>query len=91
MKRKMSKPRTVKQIIRILRQTDGAPTVGEICRAHNIAEGTFYRWKKQYGGMDVADAKRLKALKKENAKLKKMLAEVLLDNRVLQESTAKKW
>ena len=91
MKRKMSKPRTVEQIIRILRQTDGGQTVGEICRAHNIAEGTFYRWKKQYGGMDVADAKRLKALEKENAELKKMLAEALLDNRVLPEITAKKW
>ena len=60
-------------------------------RAHNIAEGTFYRWKKQCSGMDVADAKRLKALEKENAELKKMLAEALLDNRVLPEITAKKW
>ena len=91
MKRKVSKPRSVEQIIRILRQADGGQTVGEICRAHNIAEGTFYRWKKQYGGMDVADAKRLKALEKENAELKKMLAEALLDNRVLKEINAKKW
>ena len=91
MKRKRSKPRTVEQIIRILRQAAGGQTVGEICRGHNIAEGTFYRWKKQYGGMDVADAKRLKALEKENAELKKMLAEALLDNRVLQEINAKKW
>ena len=91
MKRQRSKSRTVEQIIRILRQTDSGQTVGEICRAHNIAEGTFYRWKKQYGGMTVADAKRLKALEKENAELKKMLAEALLDNRVLQEINAKKW
>ena len=80
MKRKASKSRTVEQIIRILRQADGGQTVAEICRVHNIAEGTFYRWKKQYGGMDVADAKRLKALEKENAELKKMLAEAMLDN-----------
>ena len=91
MKRKRSKSRTVEQIIRILRQADGGQTVAEICRVHNIAEGTFYRWKKQYGGMDVADAKRLKALEKENVELKKMLAEAMLDNRVLQAINAKKW
>ena len=61
MKRKGSKARTVEQIIRILRQADSGQTVAELCRVHNIAEGTFYRWKKQYGGMEVADAKRLKA------------------------------
>ena len=91
MKRKASQSRTVEQIIRILRQADGGQTVAEICRVHNIAEGTFYRWKKQYGGMDIADAKRLKALEKENAELKKMLAEAMLDNRVLQAINAKKW
>ena len=52
MKRKGGKSRTVEQIIRILRQADGGQTVAELCRVHNIAEGTFYRWKKQYGGMD---------------------------------------
>jgi putative transposase len=67
MKRKASKARRVEQIIRILRQADGDQTVAEICRKHNIAEGTFYRWKKQYGGMEVAEAKRLKGLEKENA------------------------
>jgi putative transposase len=91
MKRKASKPRSVEQIIRILRQADGDQTVADICREHNIAEGTFYRWKKQYGGMEVADAKRLKALEKENTELKKMLAEAMLDNRVLKEINAKKW
>ena len=74
MKRKASKLRSVEQIIRILRQADGGQTVAEICREHNLAEGTFYRWKKQYGGMEVADAKRLKGLEKENTELKKMLA-----------------
>ena len=77
--------------IRILRQADGGQTVAEICREHNIAEGTFYRWKKQYGGMEVAEAKRLKGLEKENAELKKMLAEAMLDNRVLKEINSKKW
>ena len=61
MKRKTSKPRSVEQIIRILRQADGGQTIAEICREHNIAEGTFYRWKKKYGGMEIAEAKRLKA------------------------------
>jgi len=92
MKRKASKPRSVEQIIRILRQADGGQTVAEICREPlNIAEGTFYRWKKQYGGMEVAEAKRLKGLEKENAELKKMLAEAMLDNRVLKEINSKKW
>ena len=91
MKRKASKPRSVEQIIRILRQADGGQTVAEICREDNIAEGTFYRWKKQYGGMEIADAKRLKALEKENVELKKMLAEAMLDIRVLKEINAKKW
>jgi putative transposase len=91
MKRKASKARSVEQIIRILGQADGGQTVAEISREHNIAEGTFYRWKKQYGGMEIAEAKRLKALEKENAELKKMLAEAMLDNRVLKEINSKKW
>ena len=78
MKRKASKPRSVEQIIRILRQADGGQTIAEICREYNIAEGTFYRWKKQHGGMEAADAKRLKGLEKENSELKKMLAEAML-------------
>ena len=85
----MSKPRRVEQIIHILRQGDGGQTVAEICREHNIAVGTCYRWKKRYGGMEVAAAKRLKALEKEKAELKKMLAEAMLDNRVLKEINAK--
>ena len=91
MKRKASKARSVEQIIRILRQADGGQTVAEIRREHNIAEGTFYRWKKQYGGMEIAEAKRLKGLEKENGELKKMLAEAMLDIRVLKEINSKKW
>jgi|TARA_B110000438_G_scaffold151133_1_gene145235 putative transposase len=91
MKRKASKARSVEQIIRILRQADGGQTVAEISREHNIAEGTFYRWKKQYGGMEIAEAKRLKGLEKENGELKKMLAEAMLDIRVLKEINSKKW
>ena len=61
------------------------------CREHNLSKATFHRWKRKYGAMDIADAKRLKELTKENAELKKMLAEALLKNRVLEEVTAKNW
>ena len=77
--------------IRILRQADGGETAQAICREHNISEQTVYRWKKKYGDMELADAKRLKALEKENAELKKMLAESMLENRVLKEVNSKKW
>lgn len=70
--------------IRILRQADGGQSIGEVCREHNITEVTFHRWKKQFGQMEVNEAKRLKELEKENGELKKMLAEALLKNRVLE-------
>ena len=65
--------------------------VEDLCREYNISEATFHRWRKKYGDMDLADAKRLKELEKENAELKKMLAEAMLKNRVLEEVNAKKW
>ena len=61
------KTHSTEEIIRILRQADGGETAPSVCREHNISEQTFYRWKKKYGEMDLADAKRLKALEKENA------------------------
>ena len=78
-------------IIRILRQSEGEETVEPICREHNISKATFHRWKRKYGDMDLADAKRLKEIEKENSELKKMLAESLLKNRVLEVVNAKKW
>jgi putative transposase len=81
----------IEEIIRILRQADMGQSVPEVCRVHNISEASFYRWKKKYGDMDLADARRLKELEKENAELKKMVAELMLDNRVLKEVNAKKW
>ena len=72
------KTHSTEEIIRILRQADGGETAQSVCREHNISEQTFYRWKKKYGDMELADAKRLKALEKENAELKKMLAELYL-------------
>ena len=85
------KSHSTEEIIRILRQADSGQTAQAVCREHNISEQTFYRWKKKYGGMELADARRLKELEKENAELKKMLAESMLENRVLKEVNAKKW
>jgi putative transposase len=70
--------------IRILRQADGGEPIVEVCREHNISEVSFHRWKKQFGQMEVNEAKRLKELERENTELKKMLAESLLKNRVLE-------
>jgi putative transposase len=62
-----------------------------LCRKHGISEATFYNWKSKYGGMEVSEARRLKALEDENRKLKKLLAETMLDNAMLKDLTSKKW
>ena len=85
------KQHSTEAIIRILRQSEGDETVESICREHNISKATFHRWKRKYSDMDLADAKRLKELEKENAELKKILAESMLENRVLKEVNSKKW
>ena len=85
------KAHSTEEIIRILRQGDGGKTAQSVCREHNISEQTYYRWKKKYGDMELADAKWLKELEKESAELKKMLAESMLENRVLKEVNSKKW
>ena len=85
------KKHSIGEIIRILRQADGDGTVESICREHNISKATYHRWRRKYGDMDLADAKRLKELEKENVQLKKMLADAMLKNRVLEEVNAKKW
>jgi len=79
------------QIIRILKEAEALGTVREVCRQHNITEQTFYRWRNKYGGMDVSDARRLKGLEKENAELKKVVAKLTLDNRMLKDVVSKKW
>jgi putative transposase len=82
---------TAEQIIKILDQAQkGEQTVGEICRQHGIAETTFYRWRTAYGGMSVPEAQRLKELEKENARLKRLLAERMLENDLLKELLEKK-
>ena len=87
----MKKRHKAEEVIRILREVDVAPTVAEGIRKQGISEQTYYRWRKKYGGMSVAEGKRLKELENENARLKKMLAEQLLINEGLQEINRKKW
>jgi putative transposase len=82
---------TEEQIIGILREQDAGMATAEVCRKHGISGATFYKWKAKYGGLDVSDARRLKALEDENAKLKKLLAEAMLDNAILKDVAAKKW
>lgn len=79
------------QIIRILQEAESGMSARDICRKHDIAEQTFYRWKSKYGGMEVAEARRLKELERENAELKQVVAELTLDNRMLRHVNQKKW
>ena len=85
------KQHSTEEIIRILREAEEDQTVEDVCREHNISQATVHRWKRKYGDMDLADAKRLKELEKENGELKKLLAESMLKIRVLEEVNSKKW
>src|SRR3954449_12262216 len=80
---------TEEQIIAILREQDIGAKTADVCRKHGISGATFYKWKAKYGGLEVSDAKRLKALEDENAKLKKLRAEAMLDNAMLKDVAAK--
>jgi putative transposase len=82
---------TEEQIIAVLREHEAGAKTGDLARKHGISEATLYNWKAKYGGMDVSDARRLKQLEDENAKLKKALAESVLDASALRELLAKKW
>jgi putative transposase len=79
------------QIIAILREQEAGEKTADVCRRHGISSATFYAWKAKYGGLDVSQARKLKVLEDENARLKKLLAEAMLDNAVLRDVTAKKW
>ena len=79
------------QIIAILREQEAGAKTAEVCRKHGISDATFYKWKAKFGGLEVSEARRLKALEDENAKLKKLLAEAMLDNAMLKDIAAKKW
>lgn len=82
---------TEEQIIGMLKEQEAGAKTADVCRKHGIASATFYKFKAKYGGMDVSDARRLKTLEDENARLKKLLAEQMLDNAILKDVAAKKW
>ena len=79
------------QIIGILREQEAGSPTAEVCRRHGISSATFYAWKAKFGGMEVSEAKRLKALEDENAKLKRLLADAMLDNAGLKDLLSRKW
>ena len=85
------KRNTVEQIIKILRQGDEGADIEEVCRQHNIGKATYHRWRRKYGKMEMKDAKRLKELEKENTELKRIVADQLLNIKVLEAVNAKKW
>lgn len=87
----MKKRFTEEQIIRVLKEAEAGAKTGELCRRHGISEATFYNWKAKFGGMDVSDAKKLRSLEAENAKLKRLLADAELDKLMLKEVLSKKW
>ena len=82
---------TEEQIIGILREQEAGGKTADVCRKHGVSSATFYKWKAKYGGLDVSDARRLKSLEEENVKLKKLLAEAMLDNAMLKKIHSKKW
>jgi len=82
---------TEEQIIAILREQEAGLPTADICRKHGISSATFYAWKAKFGGMDISEAKRLKTLEDENTKLKRLLADAMLDNVALKDLLSKKW
>lgn len=82
---------TEEQIIRVLRQVESGQRVKDVVREHGISEGTYYRWKSKYGGMEVSEACRLKELEVENRRLKKLVADLSLDKQVLKDALGRKW
>jgi putative transposase len=87
----MKKRFTEEQIIQVLKEHAAGVKVAELCRKHGISDATLYKWKAKYGGMEVSDAKKLKALETENAKLKRLVADLSLDKVVLQDLLSKNW
>lgn len=87
----MKKRFTEEQIIGVLKEADAGAKVAELCRKYGISDATYYNWKAKFGGMTVSDAQRLKALESENARLKRLLAESMLDNAALKDVVGRKW
>ena len=79
------------QIIRILQEVEAGTPIKEVCREHGVSQGTYYRWKSKFGGMDVTEARRLRELEAENRRLKAAVADLTLDKQILKEALSKKW
>ena len=82
---------TEEQIIGILKLVDAGQKVGDVCREHGISDATYYRWKAQYGGLEVSELRKLRHLEEENRKLKQIVADLTLDNRALKDIATKNW
>ena len=82
---------TDEQIIGILKEQEAGAKTADVCRKYGVSGATFYKWKAKFGGLEVPEAKRLRSLEDENAKLKKLLADAMLDNAALKDLLAKKW
>ena len=87
----MKKRCTEEQIVRVLQEAEAGMSARDVCRKHNVSEQSLYRWKAKYGGMGVSEVKRLRELERENAELKKIVAEQALDIRMLKDVNAKKF
>ena len=88
----MKKRHSVEQIIRMLGEIEKSGLkISDACRPHQITEQTYYRWRKKYGGMEINEARRLKELEEENSRLKRLVADLSLDNQILKEVNSKKW
>ena len=87
----MKKRFTEEQIIKVLKEQESGQATAEVCRRYGISPGTFYKWKAKFGGMEVSDARKLKALESENARLKRLVADLSLDNAILKDVNSKKW
>ena len=87
----MKKRYTDEQIIGFLREADRGVSVKDLCRRHGFSEGSFYIWRSKYGGMEISEARKLKTLETENTRLKKLLANAMLENEVTREALRKKW
>ena len=82
---------TDEQIIKALQEVDGGGVAREVCRRLGVTETTFYRWRQKYGGLEVNEAKRLRELEHENGRLKRIVADLVLDNQILKDVNSKKW
>ena len=87
----MKKRFTEEQIIQILKEQEAGERTADVCRRHGVSRPMFYKWKAKFGGMEVSDARKLKSLEAENTRLKKLLAEQMLDNAMLRDVNSKKW